>query len=113
MYFSLYALLMRLGIQCEMHACTIEINANATLEKIDDFLRVLWLDCCGHLSAFTINKTRYDSYCEDAEPDENTMNSSYSYFRHPSFLYFNNYTIGYATETHEKLSCEFIVHSKQ
>ena len=25
MYFSLYAILMRLGIKCEIHACTIEI----------------------------------------------------------------------------------------
>lgn len=51
-----------------------EININDTLEKMDEFLRALWLDCCGHLSAFTIDETKYNSYCEDLEPDEKSMN---------------------------------------
>ena len=51
-----------------------EINADETLEKIDDFLRDIWLECCCHLSAFTINGNRYYSNCEDSEPDEKTMN---------------------------------------
>ena len=29
MYFSLYAILMRIGIKCEIHACTIEIMKKA------------------------------------------------------------------------------------
>lgn len=29
MYFSLYAILMRIGIKCEIHACTIEIMKRA------------------------------------------------------------------------------------
>lgn len=28
------------------------VDGNATMKKIDDFLRDIWLDCCGHLSAF-------------------------------------------------------------
>lgn len=28
------------------------VDANATLTKLDGFLRKIWLDCCGHLSAF-------------------------------------------------------------
>jgi len=28
--------------------------ANATLKDLDRFLRDIWLECCGHLSAFTI-----------------------------------------------------------
>ncbi|MFH0875884.1 MAG: hypothetical protein V1859_08145 [archaeon] len=34
-----------------------EVNANATLDTIDEFLRELWLECCGHLSTFNINGT--------------------------------------------------------
>lgn len=32
----------------------IEAAADATLNDIDTFLRGLWLECCGHLSQFTI-----------------------------------------------------------
>lgn len=37
----------------------LEANADATLEDLDSFLRDTWLECCGHMSAFTIQKTRY------------------------------------------------------
>jgi hypothetical protein len=37
----------------------IEAGANAELRSLDQFLRQLWLECCGHLSAFTIDGVRY------------------------------------------------------
>lgn len=37
----------------------LEADAYATLEDLDAFLRSTWLECCGHMSAFTINKKRY------------------------------------------------------
>ncbi len=37
----------------------LDMRADATLEDLDDFLRRFWLECCGHLSAFTIGETRY------------------------------------------------------
>lgn len=33
--------------------------ADATLRDLDDFLRATWLECCGHLSAFTIGEVTY------------------------------------------------------
>jgi hypothetical protein len=33
--------------------------ANAPLRKLDEFLRRIWLECCGHLSAFAIGGIRY------------------------------------------------------
>lgn len=39
----------------------IEMNAMATLSELDQFLRAIWLECCGHLSEFTINGIRYES----------------------------------------------------
>lgn len=39
----------------------LEVDANATLEDLDDFLRDIWLECCGHLSAFTVEGERYSS----------------------------------------------------
>ena len=37
----------------------LEIHSDATLRDLDKFLRDIWLECCGHLSAFTIEKRRY------------------------------------------------------
>ena len=32
----------------------LEMKAGATLTDLDDFLRGIWLECCGHLSSFDI-----------------------------------------------------------
>jgi hypothetical protein len=37
----------------------LEMQATATLENLDSFLRDIWLECCGHLSEFRINDTAY------------------------------------------------------
>ncbi|MEK7407031.1 MAG: hypothetical protein AAB225_18310 [Acidobacteriota bacterium] len=34
-------------------------SPRATLSQLDQFLRGIWLECCGHLSAFTIGGIRY------------------------------------------------------
>ena len=39
----------------------LEVPARATLEDLDKFLRETWLECCGHLSAFTIEGKRYSA----------------------------------------------------
>lgn len=38
----------------------IEIKAAARLSDLDQFLRCLWLECCGHLSAFRIGNVDYE-----------------------------------------------------
>ncbi|HET8706338.1 MAG TPA: hypothetical protein VFM46_08565 [Pseudomonadales bacterium] len=32
----------------------LEMAGSATLDKLDKFLRAIWLECCGHLSKYTI-----------------------------------------------------------
>jgi hypothetical protein len=32
----------------------LEMRGSATLEKLDAYLRAIWLECCGHMSKFTI-----------------------------------------------------------
>ena len=39
----------------------IEMPAGAKLQTLDRFLRDIWLECCGHLSEFTINGVGYSS----------------------------------------------------
>jgi hypothetical protein len=37
----------------------LEVKATATLTELDEFLRAIWLECCGHLSEFRINGVSY------------------------------------------------------
>ncbi len=43
----------------------LEMPTSALLEDLDGFLRDTWLECCDHLSAFTINKVSYSSQREE------------------------------------------------
>jgi hypothetical protein len=45
----------------------VAIPLIAPLSKLDDFLRHIWLECCGHLSAFEIGGKRYASGPMDEE----------------------------------------------
>ena len=45
----------------------LQADANTTLKSLDGFLRKIWLECCGHLSKFTIERRSYLSYEEDLE----------------------------------------------
>jgi len=40
----------------------LEIDASQTLKVLDQFLRDIWLECCGHLSRFTIEGRGYSVY---------------------------------------------------
>ena len=53
----------------------VELPASEPLETLDIFLRDMWVECCNHLSAFTIDGTSYDSEPEGfyfAMPGEET-----------------------------------------
>ena len=45
----------------------IEMKATSKLSDLDQFLRNIWLECCGHLSMFTIHEMHYD---ESPEQDD-------------------------------------------
>jgi hypothetical protein len=46
----------------------LELPATATLADLDAFLRDIWLECCGHLSAFDIGEVRYSVDADSADP---------------------------------------------
>ena len=37
----------------------LDARADAPLAELDSFLRGLWLECCGHLSAFNVGRDRF------------------------------------------------------
>jgi hypothetical protein len=58
-----YLLLVESREHPEHYWLYLEMVQQAKLARLDQFLRTLWLECCGHLSAFTIEGARY---CIDA-----------------------------------------------
>ncbi len=54
----------------------LEMPASDTLADLDSFLRDIWLECCGHLSAFQVGHINYSVdrgdfyYSEDDEDEE-------------------------------------------
>lgn len=45
----------------------VEVSGALTLDHLDSFLRDIWLECCGHLSCFTIDGQQYS-----AQPSEDS-----------------------------------------
>ena len=45
----------------------IEASENTTLVDLDKFLRSIWVECCGHLSAFMIHGVQYERF-PDPDP---------------------------------------------
>lgn len=49
------------------YVLVVEQSGNQSLSVLDRFLRSIWLECCGHLSAFTIRKESYDCLLPEFE----------------------------------------------
>jgi len=54
----------------------LEMRGNATLDDLDYYLRAIWLECCGHLSAFELGHVTYTQIFDDdmLMGDERAMN---------------------------------------
>ena len=46
----------------------LAVGTDTTLAGLDSFLRRLWLECCGHMSAFEIGNNWYEKPYSDEEP---------------------------------------------
>ncbi len=56
--------------RCDPFWIYFEVNSDSTLKEIDSFLRDLWLECCGHMSMFTINGINYSSSSQVGDGDK-------------------------------------------
>lgn len=50
--------------------------SSVNMQQLDQFIRDIWVECCGHLSAFECNGIQYES---DPDPywDEDSKNMNY------------------------------------
>lgn len=85
----------------------LEANTDATLEDLDSLLRETWLECCGHMSAFTIQKIRYiagsgiDSMWVDLDfkpGGERDMNVALGKVLASGLKFYHDYDFGTTTE---------------
>lgn len=83
-----------------------EATGTSTLEKVDAFLRILWLECCGHLSAFTIGNVRYLSYHEELEDGETDMSAKLAGVLRPTLAFVHEYDFGTTTRLDMKVIAE-------
>lgn len=79
--------------------------ADIKFKKLDHFLRKIWLECCGHLSAFTIGNIRYEQEIDDFESDTiynsgqriASMNIIIGTVLHPGLIFYYEYDFGTTT----------------
>jgi len=87
----------------------LEAPAHATLEDLDAILRDLWLECCGHLSAFRIQGADYSSsgsLWDVAHADGAGMDVKLDDVLTPGVKFFYEYDFGTTTELTLRLLSE-------
>lgn len=75
----------------------LEMPADATLHDLDRFLRAIWLECCGHLSAFTIGHMSFDSHPETGWGPSQSMDVPLGNVLSPKMKFAYEYDFGSTT----------------
>ena len=89
--------LMIEGGEAKTYWLQVAVRSDAALHELDTFLRQTWLECCGHLSAFTIDGHRYSSR-PMADVGETGMDVLVGQVLHPRAKFFYEYDFGSTTE---------------
>lgn len=75
----------------------LAVSAKARLADLDAFLRAIWLECCDHLSAFTINGTTY-TQSPLRESGDRSMSDRVGTLLSPGLRFSYVYDFGSSTE---------------
>ena len=77
----------------------LEMQTGGMLSDLDDFLREIWLECCGHLSAFDIGGVSYSvsSYAGPLD-DNRSMDVELGDILAPGTRFGHTYDFGTSTE---------------
>ena len=78
----------------------LEVPARLELQLLDDFLRDLWLECCGHLSCFTIDDIRYEAVLDEewSDPEDRGMEDALGRRLYDGLRFYHEYDYGSTTE---------------
>lgn len=80
----------------------IAVPMDISLGQLDQFLRDIWLECCEHLSEFTIGARRYMSHTESGRPSQ-SMKNKVSQLLSPGAEFIHVYDMGSSTELELKV----------
>jgi hypothetical protein len=83
----------------------LEVPASASFKVLDSFLRQIWLECCGHMSAFTVAEKRY-SVAPMADFDEEDMSAKLGEVLQPGMKFYHEYDFGSTTHLALKVVSE-------
>ncbi len=103
------------GSRLPMYWMHLEVAAGTTLATLDHFLRDTWLECCGHLSAFTIGDVRYsvDAAIYEWDTRSKNMQVRLDQVLHPGQTCSYEYDFGSTTELTLKVISEREVVAKK
>ncbi len=103
------------GYRLPMYWMHLEVTAGTTLATLDRFLREIWLECCGHLSAFTIGGVRYsvDAALYEWDTESKNMQVRLDQVLHPGQTCAYEYDFGSTTELTLKVISEREVVAKK
>lgn len=80
-----------------VHVYSLLFSKDATLGQLDRFLRDIWLECCGHLSEFTIGGRHYMSHTESGRSSQ-SMKNTMGQLLSPGLQFRYVYDMGSSTE---------------
>ena len=83
----------------------LEVPTAAKLELLDQFLRDVWLECCGHLSLFQIGDTFYS--VSPADMDDEPMSARLRDVVGPGVTFHHQYDFGDTTYLKLKVVSEY------
>lgn len=103
------------GYRLPMYWMHLEVSVGTTLAMLDHFLRGTWLECCGHLSAFTIGGVRYsvDEALYEWDTDSKNMQVPLDQVLNPGQTCSYEYDFGSTTELALKVISEREVVAKK
>jgi len=103
------------GYRLPMYWMHLEVATGTTLATLDRFLRDTWLECCGHLSAFTIGGVRYsvDAALYEWDTGSKNMQVRLDQVLHPGQMCAYEYDFGSTTELTLKVISEREVVAKK
>jgi hypothetical protein len=111
--------LLHLLIEAGPYWLQFEVPADATLRDLDQFLRDAWVECCGHLSQFTIAGKRYNVDAQgmlewgwNETDDKRGMNVKLSEVFHPGVKFDYEYDFGTTTELTGQVISEYVGQAK-
>jgi hypothetical protein len=84
------------GAYATMYWMHLDVPGEFTLRDLDQFLRDVWLECCGHLSVFRISGADYQFHV--FERGQRNMNAKLRDILQPGMQFGHEYDFGTTTE---------------